>query len=94
MICGAMASDPTISIEALRAHLKEGTRLIGLDLGTKTIGLALSDSGLRFASPHGTIKRTKFTKDAADLLEICSREHVGAIVLDFPENLDFVILGE
>ncbi len=63
-------------------------RLMGLDLGTKTIGVAISD-GLRWtATPIETIARTKFTADAERLGEICARNAVAGIVLGLPLNMD------
>ena len=56
-----MAQDPLLSHDDFAAHLPRVGRLIGLDLGTKTIGLALSDLGRGIASPLETIKRKKFT---------------------------------
>ena len=79
---------PDISIEDLAARLEPGRRLIGLDLGTVTIGMALSDPGLRIASPLATIRRTKFGKDAEALLTVCGREGVGGIVLGLPINMN------
>jgi putative Holliday junction resolvase len=75
-------------IEDLPARLAPGSRLAGLDLGTKTIGIALSDFGLRIATPFQTIQRTKFGKDAAALLALCARETVGGLVLGFPLNMN------
>jgi putative holliday junction resolvase len=75
-------------IEALPARLLPGTRLAGLDLGAQTIGIALSDLGLRFATPFHTIRRTKFGKDAAELLALCARENVGGLVLGLPVNMN------
>ena len=63
-------------------------RLIGIDLGTKTIGLALSDVGRRIASPLETILRTKFTPDAARLVALCERHGVGGLVIGLPLNMD------
>ncbi|MGU3538278.1 Holliday junction resolvase RuvX [Methylobacterium sp. A54F] len=63
-------------------------RLIGVDLGTKTIGLALSDVGRQIASPLETIRRVKFTPDAARLKEICLRHGVGGLVFGLPLNMD------
>lgn len=77
-----------IPIEALRERLRPGTRLAGLDLGTKTIGVALSDFGLRIATPHTTIRRKKFATDAAALLKICEAEKVGGLVLGLPVNMN------
>ena len=79
---------PDIPIEELSARLSPGTRLAGLDLGTKTIGLALSDLGLRMATPLYTIRRSKFGRDAAELLAICEREKIGALVLGLPINMN------
>ena len=77
-----------IPVEDLPARIKTGQRLIGLDLGTKTIGMALSDPGLTIATPLRTIRRTKFSADAAELLEVCERESVGALVLGLPINMN------
>lgn len=63
-------------------------KLLGLDLGTKTIGVALSD-GLRYsATPLETIKRTKFTKDAEELDRIIAAQKPVGIVLGLPLNMD------
>ena len=83
-----MANDPTISLEQLTEALPSHTRLIGLDLGTKTIGLALSDLTRTVATPHSTIKRTKFSVDAKELLDIVDEHEVAGLVLGFPVNLD------
>jgi putative Holliday junction resolvase len=80
------ASD--VPLVELPARLPPGTRLAGLDLGTKTIGIALSDFGLRIATPFHTIRRTKFGQDAAALLALCAREKVGALVLGLPINMN------
>jgi putative Holliday junction resolvase len=72
----------------LKASLHPGARLMGLDLGTKTIGLALSDTLLMVATPLKTLERGKFGRDAA-LLQQLRREHnVGALVLGLPLNMD------
>lgn len=62
--------------------------LAGLDLGTKTIGIAVSDAGHMIASPLETIKRTKFQADAARLLEIVTHRQIGGLVLGLPRNMD------
>jgi putative holliday junction resolvase len=82
------APGPEISIEELAARLSSGSRLAGLDLGSKTIGIALSDPGLRIATPFHTIRRTKFGKDAEELLAFCAREKVGGLILGFPINMN------
>jgi putative Holliday junction resolvase len=68
--------------------LAPGERLMGIDLGSKTIGLALSDVSRIIASPLETIRRRKFTADAQTLLGLADRHGVGALVLGFPLNLD------
>jgi putative holliday junction resolvase len=72
----------------LAENLPQEQRLLGLDLGTKTIGLALSDVMLTIASPLETIKRTKFTQDAEQLLAIAGRHQVGGLILGYPLNMD------
>jgi putative holliday junction resolvase len=82
------APRPEISIEELPAALPPGTRLAGLDLGAKTIGIALSDRGLKIATPSRTIRRTRFGADAAALLKLCAAENVGALILGLPINMN------
>jgi len=77
-----------IEINELKSHLKKDQRLLGLDLGSKTIGIALSDFLLTVATPMETIRRVKFTKDATRLLTIISEQNVGGIVLGLPKNMD------
>jgi putative holliday junction resolvase len=67
--------------------LQPGQRLIGLDLGTKTIGLALSDVTRTIATPLETIKRVKFTPDVQRLLAIAAEHKVGGFVLGLPVNM-------
>lgn len=69
-------------------RLGGASRLLGLDLGTKTIGLALSDVGRRIASPLETIRRVKFTADAQALAGIAGRHGVGGLVIGLPLNMD------
>eukprot|EP00903_Cladosiphon_okamuranus_P001461 g1459.t1 len=83
-----MANDPALSLADFIGAVPTNTRLIGLDLGTKTIGLALSDLGRGIASPMETIRRKKFTLDAEKLLQICDQQEVGGIVLGLPLNMD------
>lgn len=68
--------------------MQQGKRLLGLDLGTKTIGLALSDVNLTVATSLETIQRKKFTIDAERLLEISSKFDVGGLVFGWPLNMD------
>ncbi|KQQ13061.1 Holliday junction resolvase [Methylobacterium sp. Leaf123] len=63
-------------------------RLIGLDLGTKTIGIALSDVGRQIASPLETIRRVKFTPDVARIVTLCATHAVGGLVIGMPLNMD------
>ncbi len=64
------------------------TRLLGLDLGSKTIGIAVSDPGWAIASPVVTIQRTKFTRDAESLEAIISERKAGGLVMGLPVNMD------
>lgn len=77
-----------IAIEDIAPALSSGQVVAGLDLGTKTIGVAVSDRGLSLASPRPVIRRTKFTADAEALLGLLTKENVGAIVLGLPLNMD------
>ncbi len=70
------------------AALPRHARLLGLDLGTKTIGLALSDVERRIASPLETIRRVKFTLDARLMLAIAEKHAVAALVIGLPLNMD------
>ncbi len=70
-----------INLERLASLLKPRDRLIGADLGTKTIGLALSDVERRLASPLETIKRSKFSKDAARIIELMGEFEAAALVI-------------
>lgn len=81
-------SNQLLPIAALKASLKPGERLLGLDIGSKTIGLALSDTTLTIATPMETIRRTKFKQDAARLQDIVSAQKVGGFVLGWPVNMD------
>jgi putative Holliday junction resolvase len=77
-----------LTIEELADHLLPNQAVAGLDLGTKTIGIAMSDLGRRFASPRPVIKRTKFTKDAEVLLALADKEKVAGFVIGLPVNMD------
>ena len=78
----------TISIEDLPPHLGRDARLLGLDVGTKTIGMALSDVTRSVATPFDTIRRSKFTADAKTIRQVVEKNQVGALVIGFPLNLD------
>ena len=75
------------SIEQLAESVQPGQRLAGLDLGTKTIGVAISDGALSLAHPRTVIRRKKFGADAAQLIETFARENVAAIILGLPVNM-------
>ena len=76
------------AIEDLPPLLAREARLLGLDVGTKTIGLALSDVTRSVATPYDTIRRGKFTADAKTIREVVEKNQVGALVIGLPLNLD------
>ena len=63
-------------------------RLLGLDVGSKTVGMALSDVTRTVATPYDTIRRTKFTADAKAIQQVVEKNQVGALVIGLPLNLD------
>jgi putative Holliday junction resolvase len=75
-----------VALEELK--MPPGSRLLGLDLGEKTIGLALSDTLLSIATPMQTLKRGKFAADATQLDIIISAQGVGGLVVGLPLNMD------
>jgi putative holliday junction resolvase len=77
-----------VAIDALRTAVPERLRLLGLDVGEKTIGIAISDSDFTVAAPVETIRRTKFASDAARLAQIVSERQVGGLVIGLPVNMD------
>jgi putative holliday junction resolvase len=79
---------PVVSIEELPAMLVEGMTVAALDLGEKTIGLAVSDAGLAFAHPRPVIMRRKFTQDAEVLLAALAKEKTGAVIVGLPLYMD------
>ncbi|UZK66424.1 Holliday junction resolvase RuvX [Sphingomonas sp. M1-B02] len=78
----------TTTAAAYRAALPSGGRLLGLDVGTKTLGTALCDAGWSFASPAQLIRRSKFSKDKASLLALIAAQSVRGLVVGLPLNLD------
>ena len=68
--------------------LPQGGKLAGLDVGTKSIGLAICDAGWHFAGPVDTIRRTKFTHDLEALRSFIAREHVVGLVVGLPLSMD------
>lgn len=77
-----------VTIEDLAGRFTGTQRLIGIDLGTKTIGLALSDVGRRLATPMETLPRGKFSVDAAKLLARAKQFDVAAFIVGLPLNMD------
>lgn len=77
-----------LTLEDIAGELPRGKVLAGLDLGTKTIGLAISDLRLSLATPRPFIKRVKFTRDAETLLQRLDQDNVGACVIGMPVNMD------
>jgi len=83
-----VTSEPPLPIEDLPARLQPEARLLGLDVGTKTVGLALSDVTRTIATPYETLRRGKFTADAKKIAEIVEKMGVGGLVIGLPFNLD------
>lgn len=77
-----------LTIEELAASLPPNRAIAGLDLGTKTIGLSVSDLGRRFATPRDVIRRVKFGIDAEALLAVAEKEKIAAFVIGLPVNMD------
>ena len=79
---------PIVTPTELKERLSIGQRLLGIDLGTKTIGLALSDSLQMVASPLITLTRGKFSADAEALVRLRREHGVAALILGLPLNMD------
>ncbi|MEO6718492.1 MAG: Holliday junction resolvase RuvX [Novosphingobium sp.] len=89
MSTGVEASPPvTDDAATFRAALPAGGALLGLDLGTRTIGTAFCDAGWRFASPGKTLPRGKFTADKAQLVGLITQRSVAGLVIGLPRNMD------
>jgi putative Holliday junction resolvase len=73
---------------ALAAAIPRHHRLAALDLGEKTIGIAIGDPGHKVASPLTTIRRSKFTKDATELLRIMDERQIAGLIIGLPLNMD------
>jgi len=76
------------SAKDFAAALPNAGKLAGLDVGTKTVGVAICDAQWHFAGPAETIRRTKFTADLAALTAFIERENIGGLVVGLPLNLD------
>jgi putative Holliday junction resolvase len=83
-----MASLITADSGEFAAALPGAGKLLALDVGTKTVGLAVCDSGWHFAGPLETIARSKFTQDLERLREVIAREHVVGLVVGLPLSMD------
>jgi putative Holliday junction resolvase len=79
---------PVVSLSALRALLTKDQRLIGIDPGSKTIGVALSDVRLMLASPFCSLKRGKLKVNAAEIVAIAHQENAGGLVVGLPLSMD------
>jgi putative Holliday junction resolvase len=79
---------PTLPLNEILPLLRRDQRLLGLDLGTKTIGLALSDVSRTIATPLETLAKKKFTQDAETLFKIMVKYDVGGLVLGLPVSMD------
>lgn len=78
----------TTESRAFRDALPDGGCLAGLDLGSRTIGIAVCDAGWSFAGPAGTIRRSKFTADKAALQAVVEQRAIAGIVIGLPLNMD------
>ena len=79
---------PICKLNHIKDAISGGQRLLGLDIGKKTIGLALSDKSLTIASPVEILYRNKFTPDVHSIFELVDQKEVGAMVLGWPANMD------
>ena len=75
-------------IADIMAQSRKTLAWMGLDLGTKTIGVAVSDRLLSSATPLHTVRRKKFSADAQALLDVITNRDIGAIILGLPRNMD------
>ena len=76
-----------VDLVGLQAAIPRGARLLGFDLGEKTIGLALSDTMLTVATPLQTLKRGKFSKDAETIERLIVEHGIGGLVVGLPLNM-------
>jgi putative Holliday junction resolvase len=79
---------PLFNMTELRAGLAREARLLGLDPGARTIGVALSDVTLMLASPYGTLRRAKLRDNAAEIAAIARKEGAGGLVVGLPLGMD------
>jgi putative Holliday junction resolvase len=83
-----MKTGGIVPLDAFAASLPRGARVIGIDAGTKTLGLALSDATRSIASALVTLRRTRLAGDLRQLLELANKHEVGGFVVGLPLNLD------
>jgi putative Holliday junction resolvase len=83
-----MAGLITVDVTAFAQVLPSGGKLVGLDVGTKTIGISTCDAGWHFAGPSETIRRVKFTQDVASLRRIVEHQQAVGLVVGLPLNMD------
>jgi putative Holliday junction resolvase len=83
-----LSSEPDLTQDNPLALIPPTGKILGLDLGTKTIGVAVSDAMRYSATPIETIKRTKFTQDAERLIELIAENQIVALILGLPLNMD------
>lgn len=81
-------NDNLLTIENLHGQLAPEARLLGIDLGTKTIGLAICDPARRIATPLQTIRRSKFRADAEKMLAVAQTYGIAAFIIGMPYNMD------
>lgn len=81
-------SMPVDLLKNIADDIPRGKALMGLDVGKKTIGIAICDPAHLVATPVGTLRRTKFTKDAAELMRIAGEYDIGGYVIGLPVNMD------
>jgi putative Holliday junction resolvase len=87
LVKGKSVSEP-LTIKGLKAALPPRSRLLGLDVGSKTIGLAMSDTTFTIATPMEIIRRKRFKDDLKRLQDIVSENNVGGFVIGWPVNMD------
>ncbi|HUB44811.1 MAG TPA: Holliday junction resolvase RuvX [Acetobacteraceae bacterium] len=79
---------PLLELSALRDRLARHQRLIGIDPGQRTIGVALSDVLLTLASPYGSLRRGKLRDNAAEIAALAAKEDAGGLVVGWPLSMD------
>jgi putative Holliday junction resolvase len=79
---------PLFNLPDLRTRLARDQRLIGIDPGRRTVGVALSDVSLTLASPYGSLKRGKLRDNAAEIVAIATKEGAGGLVVGLPLSMD------